>query len=33
LGGVLVAKLQGDVTISSSDVILTEYDASFLDRL
>jgi hypothetical protein len=33
LDGVLVAKLQGDVTISSSDVILTEYDASFLDRL
>ena len=30
---VVVAKLQGDITISSSDVTLTEYDATFLDRL
>ena len=33
LDGVVVAKLQGDITISSSDVTLTEYDATFLDRL
>jgi Ca2+-binding RTX toxin-like protein len=33
LDGVLVAKLQGNVSISSADVILAEYDASFLDRL
>ena len=33
LDGVVVAKLQGDITISSSDVTLTEYDANFLDRL
>jgi len=33
LNGVVVAKLQGDITISSSDVTLTEYDATFLDRL
>ena len=31
--GVVVAKLQGDITISSSDVTLAEYDATFLDRL
>ena len=30
---VVVAKLQGDITISSSDVTLLEYDATFLDRL
>ena len=29
LDGVRVAKLQGDVNISSSDVILAEYDACF----
>ena len=33
LDGVMVAKLQGDITISGSDVTLTEYDATFLDRL
>jgi hypothetical protein len=33
LDGVVVAKLQGDITISSSDVTLAEYDATFLDRL
>ena len=33
LDGVVVAKLQGDITISSSDVTLSEYDATFLDRL
>ena len=33
LDDVVVAKLQGDITISSSDVTLTEYDATFLDRL
>ena len=33
LDGVVVAKLQGDITISSSDVMLTEYDATSLDRL
>ena len=33
LDGVVVAKLQGDITISSSDVTLTEYDATFRDRL
>jgi hypothetical protein len=33
LDGVVVAKLQRDITISSSDVTLTEYDATFLDRL
>ena len=33
LDGVVVARLQGDITISSSDVTLTEYDATFLDRL
>ena len=32
LDGVVVAKIQGDITISSSDVTLTEYDATFLDR-
>ena len=33
LEGVVVSKLQGDITISSSDVTLAEYDATFLDRL
>ena len=33
LDGVIVAKLQGNVSISSADVILAEYDAPFLDRL
>ena len=33
LDGVVVAKPQGDITISSSDVMLTEYDATSLDRL
>jgi hypothetical protein len=33
LDGVVVAKLQGDITISSSDVTLSENDATFLDRL
>ena len=33
LDGVVVAKLQRDITISSSDVTLTEYDATFLDWL
>ena len=33
LDDVVVAKLQGDITISSSDVTLTEYDATFLHRL
>lgn len=33
LDGVVVAKLQGDITISSSDVTLSEYDATFLNRL
>ena len=33
LDGVVVAKLQRDITISSSDVTLTEYDATVLDRL
>ena len=33
LDGVAVLKLQGDITISSSDVTLPEYDATFLDRL
>ena len=33
LNGVVVSKLQGDITISSSDVTLTKYDATFLDRL
>ena len=33
LDGVVVATLQGDITISSSDVMLTEYDATSLDRL
>ena len=32
LDGVVIANLQGDITISSSDVTLTEYDATFLDR-
>ena len=33
LDGVVVSKLQGDITIASADVTLTEYDATFLDRL
>jgi len=33
LDGVAVSKLQSDITISSSDVTLPEYDAAFLDRL
>ena len=33
LDGVVVAKLQVDITISSSDVTLSEYDATFLNRL
>jgi len=33
LDGVAVSKLQGDITIASADVTLTEYDATFLDRL
>jgi len=33
LDGVAVSKLQGDITISSSDVTLPEYDATLLDRL
>lgn len=33
LDGVVVSKLQGDITIASTDVTLTEYDATFLDRL
>ena len=33
LDGVAVSKFQGDIKISSSDLTLTEYDATFLDRL
>ena len=33
LDGVVVSKLQGDIRIASADVTLTEYDATFLDRL
>jgi hypothetical protein len=33
LDGEAVSKLQGDIKISSSDLTLTEYDATFLDRL
>ena len=33
LDDVVVTKLQGDITIPSSDVTLTEYGATFLDRL
>ena len=33
LDGVKVSKLQGDIRIASADVTLTEYDATFLDRL
>ena len=33
LEGEVVAKLKRDITISSSDVTLAEYDATLLDRL
>ena len=33
LDGVVDAKLRGDIAISSSDVTLKEYDATFFDRL
>ena len=33
LDGVVVSKLQGYIRIASADVTLTEYDATFLDRL